>query len=125
MTIGKLNPSKLENMIDEPRMTKNITMKKSLNDFTLLAISKCSDELASAMPAKKPPISKEKPTLSTSATTRNAHAKLVKNKSSWDLAILSKIKGRTFLPIQSISAKRSAPLKTVKTTPPQLNPSPV
>src|SRR3989344_5268437 len=96
--IGKIKPEKLENISDDPKITKNTKIKKSFSGLTRLAIWKFSAELAKAKPAKNPPISMENPNFSAPEATIKSQARLVKNKSSCEWAILSKIKGKTFLP---------------------------
>jgi len=44
-----------------PKSTKNITIKKSLNDFILLVISNLYEDVAKVIPATNAPISMPKP----------------------------------------------------------------
>src|SRR4030042_5816499 len=108
--IGHTSPERFENINEEPRMTKNIKTKKSLKERTFAEIWKFSEEFTKENPAKNPPISMEKPAFDAIIATPKHHAKLLKNKSSCERAILSKSRRRIFLPKKSIKANRMAPL---------------
>ena len=115
--IGQRRPVKSDRISDEPNITKKMRMKKSRRYRILLPIWKWPEELASDNPARKPPISIENPTLTVNVAMRKHQARLVKNKSSLDVAILSKMRGIILRPSQSIRAKKITPLIMVPPMP--------
>ena len=80
---GPIADEKSPTTIRDPKRIKNIVKKKSLSGLVLEAIWKCSGKLDKESPAKKPPISNEKPKgPATKAATPNAHAILIINNKS-------------------------------------------
>lgn len=89
------------NSIWLPNNTKNITIKKSLNDLILLIISNLYDDVAKLIPARSVPISIPKPN-KWKILPNTKHRPIAKrNRYSWDSAIFSVILGIRYLLIKN------------------------